>query len=215
VLTTVLLYGPLGKQFGRRFKLDVHSPKEVVDALSMRFPNFRQTILEMEDVDFGVKVGGNEISENRLAFPNLGKTITITPVARGSMDKGWINVIAGVVLIAGGIAFGSVLGPFAAPVEPADRQRHRDQDQAELSVRDHCEHGRERRVRPRVLRAGPLDWQLRRERRIRHSGHHTRLDIRRNHVQRRHRPGRPANLLQPGLRHSLMRCRIRKRNAGR
>lgn len=117
MLTTVLLYGSLGKRFGRRFKLNVHTPKEIVDALSIRFPNFRQAILEMEDVDFGVKVGKKQISGDRLAFPSYGKTVTITPVVRGSANsKGWIQVIAGVVLIAGGIIFSKFLGPFAPTV---------------------------------------------------------------------------------------------------
>lgn len=102
--TTILLYGSLGKRFGKKWILDVHTPKEIVDAISNKFPEFRSAILAMRDVDFGVTVGGNEIAADLWAFPNYGETITITPVVRGSDNsKGWIQVIAGVVLIAGSL----------------------------------------------------------------------------------------------------------------
>lgn len=113
MLTTVLLYGSLGKRFGREWKLAVHTPKEVIDAISVKFPNFRREILAMKDVDFGVTVGDQQIPGEKLLLPNRGKTITITPVVRGSDDsKGWIQIIAGVVLIAVGILTSEYGGSF-------------------------------------------------------------------------------------------------------
>lgn len=105
MLTTVLLYGALGAKFGREWKLAVHTPAEVIEAISCKFPNFKNEVLAMEDVDFGVTVGKEQIPGERLSFPSSGKTITITPVVRGSDDsKGWIQVIAGVVLVVAGLA---------------------------------------------------------------------------------------------------------------
>lgn len=111
MLTTVLLYGSLGKRFGKKWRLDVHTPKEIVDAISLRFPDFRRAIIEMRDVDFGVTVGGEQIASDFWTFPNDGAEVTITPVVRGSaISKGWINVIAGVVLIAGSFIIDAYTG---------------------------------------------------------------------------------------------------------
>lgn len=104
MMTTVLLYGPLGKRCGRRWRLDVETPAEVVRAISLKFPEFKSIILrDLHDYKFGVRVGGSEIGEELLNFKNNGRTITITPVLSGSGSKGFIQLIAGVALIAIGL----------------------------------------------------------------------------------------------------------------
>jgi predicted phage tail protein len=112
MVTTVLLYGSLGKRFGRNWRLDVNTPAQAVNAINHLRPGFADAILSMRDVDFGVKVGKKQIGAGLLQFPTGGKQITITPVVRGSGNsKGWIEVIAGVVLIAAGILLsGTPLG---------------------------------------------------------------------------------------------------------
>lgn len=116
MLTTVRLYGRLGKGFGKKWRLDVDTPAEAVRAINCLRPGFYDAILAMGDCDFGVTVGGEQIGEDFLTFPNQGKVISITPVVRGSGNsKGWIQVIAGAVLIIAGIALASTPLGVASP----------------------------------------------------------------------------------------------------
>lgn len=112
MLTTIVLYGRLGKGWGKKWRLDVETPAEAVNAINCLRPGFHDAILAMGDCDFGVTVGGEQISEDFLVFPNQGRTITITPVVRGSANsKGWIQIVAGAVLIIAGIVLaGTPLG---------------------------------------------------------------------------------------------------------
>lgn len=112
MVTEIHLFGSLGRRWGRKWKLDVHTPAEAVNAINHLRPGFADAILRMRDVDFGVKVGKRQIGAKMLTFPAGGKRITITPVARGSASsKGWIEVVAGVVLIAAGFVFPAI-APF-------------------------------------------------------------------------------------------------------
>jgi len=117
MLTDCYLYGALGKKFGHHWRLDVNSPAQLVRALSALRPDFIRTVLEMKDVDFGVKIGDQQMSEEELQFPSNGRSMSITPVLRGAgKDMAWIEIVAGVVLIAAGIVFFHALGTFAAPI---------------------------------------------------------------------------------------------------
>jgi predicted phage tail protein len=112
MLTDVHFYGALGKKYGRHYRLDVNSVAELVRAMEALKPGFYQTLLTMKNVDFGVKVGGGQIGKDRLAFPSGGKSISLTPVVRGSGgDAGWIEIVAGVALVAVGFFASAFLGP--------------------------------------------------------------------------------------------------------
>lgn len=104
-MTEVRLYGSLGKDFGREWRLRVKNPAEVIGAIDALRPGFRKAILDLRDFDFHVQVGERSIGEDRLAFPNRGRVVSITPILRGSDTKGIITLIAGIVLIAVGLYF--------------------------------------------------------------------------------------------------------------
>jgi predicted phage tail protein len=111
------LRGLLGVKYGAEWRLDVKSVAEAVHAINALKGGFFRTIAEMRDVDFGITVGERQISADALKFPNLGKTITITPVVCGSgKDLGWLEVVAGVALIAVGVVGAIYSQPWALQV---------------------------------------------------------------------------------------------------
>lgn len=105
MITAVLLYGELGKRFGKKWMLDIEKPSEVVSAISAKFPTFRRHVaVVMREYEFGVTVGAEQIQEAQLHFPHVGRTITITPILSGSAEgKSWLYLIGGVALTAIGI----------------------------------------------------------------------------------------------------------------
>jgi predicted phage tail protein len=118
MLTDCYLYGKLGKMYGHHWRLDVNSPAQFVRAMIALRPGFAQTVLTMKDVDFGVRVGERQVGEDALTWPANGKSISITPVLRGSGGKGFSigELILGVALIVVGFAAQAYLGPFATSV---------------------------------------------------------------------------------------------------
>lgn len=105
-LTHIYLYGELGTEFGHHWELAVYSPAEAVRALARLRPRFLQAIQRLDAVveGFEVVVGDKSIPEQLLEFPASGQTITITPIVQGTDNKGVIQIIAGVALLAVGIA---------------------------------------------------------------------------------------------------------------
>lgn len=142
MITTVLLHGELGKRFGRKHEFDLCCAKEAVEAMEMARPGFKQAIARMRKHVFRVRVGKKYIMEDRLLFPNNGKTIAITPILEGAASsKGIFQIIAGVVLIAAGFIVGPessfygalllggaslALGGVASLLSPAPPQTQQD-----------------------------------------------------------------------------------------
>lgn len=119
-LTRVRLYGPLGRRFGREHALAVNTPLEVREAMEANHPGFKDAVLKLTGYDFVVRVGRQMIGlkEYRQNAPLGGRTISFTPVARGSAgsSKGVIQAIAGVLIIAVTAIvsyFVPVLAPFS------------------------------------------------------------------------------------------------------
>jgi predicted phage tail protein len=102
MITAVYLNGALGAKWGRRWRLDVETPKEVIDAIDCARPGFRQAYLELTGYVFRVRVGKAAIrrgQEERLGMKHGGKSISITPVLEAHANtKGIIYTIVGVVL---------------------------------------------------------------------------------------------------------------------
>jgi predicted phage tail protein len=105
-LTDIYLHGALGEEFGRHWRLAVESPAEAVRALSVLRPGFLSAIHRLNAVVEGyrVQVGDYDIGESMLTFPSLGKRIEITPILQGTDTKGILQIVAGVALVAVGIA---------------------------------------------------------------------------------------------------------------
>lgn len=103
MITTINLYGTLGRRFGKQWRLDVRDPAEVIRAIDTLKPGFARAIIEL-DCAFRVCVGRKRIGEQLLQFPNNGKTISIAPVLKGAASgKAIGEVILGVVLVAVGV----------------------------------------------------------------------------------------------------------------
>lgn len=102
MITAVYLNGALGAKWGRRWRLDVETPKEVIDAIDCARPGFRQAYLELTGYVFRVRVGKAAIrrgQEERLGMKHGGKSISITPVLEAHANtKGIVTTILGVVL---------------------------------------------------------------------------------------------------------------------
>lgn len=103
---TVRLYGRLGAQFGRVFRLAVASPAEAVRALCVMVPGFERELLTAHDrgVAFGVFVGKRNIGVDELSMPGGVDDIRIAPVVSGA-KSGWAQIIIGVVIVAAATYF--------------------------------------------------------------------------------------------------------------
>jgi predicted phage tail protein len=103
-LKTILLYGQLGRQFGRVHRYDVRSPAEAVRAMCVTLKGFRAAI--NPNGAYRVLVGGHDgLCKERLAHPVSDKeSIRIVPVIAGA-GRGTGQVILGAVLIGIGLYF--------------------------------------------------------------------------------------------------------------
>lgn len=114
MLTTINLYGPLGKRFGKKWELDICHPAEAVRALDVLCPGFAQAIIELDTV-FRVRVGKRAIGEKLLTMPSNGKTISFTPLQKGAASgKAIGQVILGVVLVIVGVVLAAYGGATLA-----------------------------------------------------------------------------------------------------
>ncbi|MDO5650578.1 MAG: tail assembly protein [Moraxella sp.] len=110
-MKTIILHGILAKRFGRYFKLDVKTAKEATHAIACQIPAFKRFMLDSErmGLKFAVFVGkkrtqATNISERELDHITTTNTIHIMPRLIGSGGKvmGWLQVIAGVAMVAVG-----------------------------------------------------------------------------------------------------------------
>jgi len=103
-MLSVLLYGHLGKRFGRRHIYDVRSPAEAVRALCATIPGFRVYLAEHSAPGYRVLVGKDPRDLDTLALP-AGEAIKIVPVTAGA-GSGMGNIILGAALITFGVMTG-------------------------------------------------------------------------------------------------------------
>ncbi len=103
MLTTIVLGGPLGKKFGRIYRMDLNapSPGEAVRALSAVVKGFRAYLVENDKLGFHVFVGKQDIGAGDLRTPT-SRQITIMPALVGGAKQDIFQIILGGVLIAAG-----------------------------------------------------------------------------------------------------------------
>jgi predicted phage tail protein len=94
----VLLYGHLGKRFGRRHEYDVRNPAEAVRALSATLDGFRAYLIEHSRPGYRVLVGKEPRTLETIAHP-ADEAIKIVPVTAGA-GRGIGSIILGVALMA-------------------------------------------------------------------------------------------------------------------
>lgn len=103
MLTTVKLYGHLGKKFGREFRFDVRSPAEAVAALKATVPGFTEHLIEFSAPGYHVFTGRENVGIKEIAHPT-NQPIKIVPVVAGA-KQGVLQTILGAVLVVVGVWF--------------------------------------------------------------------------------------------------------------
>lgn len=122
-MKTIELHGILAKKFGRFFKLDVQSAKEACHAIACQIPAFKQFMADSEQLGYRFAVFNGKkqnkrtnIGEYQLSDTTTAHHIHIVPKVIGSGGKamGWLQIVAGVALIATGVGAGFGAAGFAA-----------------------------------------------------------------------------------------------------
>ena len=97
MLVPVILGGFLAKRFGKRFDLDVSSPREAVRALCVQLKGFERALLDHQ-AGFRVWADKDRLDEANLARCTGQCAIHIVPVVAGA-KSGWGEIILGAALI--------------------------------------------------------------------------------------------------------------------
>lgn len=97
-MKTVMLYGFLGRQFGRVHRYDVRTPAEAVRALSVTLEGFRKALVD--GGSYRVLIGGkSDICRDQMCDPVSGsETIRVIPVVAGA-GRGVGQIILGAAII--------------------------------------------------------------------------------------------------------------------
>ena len=113
-MTTVYLYGALGRKFGSRWTLDVKSPAEAVRAIMANRPDFRTYMIQHSTPGYHVLIGNDAIGgAERLHDPSGRHCIKIIPAIAGA-GGGTLQIIIGVILVVAVVlSFQYELLPFA------------------------------------------------------------------------------------------------------
>lgn len=98
-MKTILLYGFLGREFGRVHHYEVQSPAEAIRAMCVTLKGFRKAL--SDGGAYRLLVGGADaLSKDRVGHPVSDReSIRIVPVVAGA-GKGIGQILLGVVLIA-------------------------------------------------------------------------------------------------------------------
>ncbi len=112
-MTKVILHGILAKEFNKNFDLAIARPKEVFDAISCVYANFRNRVVELHNqgIHFVLLIDGKKITNiEEMSVPLKDQVINIVPLICGH------GIVAGVVgaiaTVAGSI--GSALAGIGA-----------------------------------------------------------------------------------------------------
>jgi predicted phage tail protein len=101
-IRVIRLYGVLGARFGRVHRLVVNSAAEAVRALSVQLPGFEEFFYTARDrgLVFAVFHGRRNIGQEELGHPPGRAEIRIAPIIEGSKNRGGLQTIIGVAIIA-------------------------------------------------------------------------------------------------------------------
>ena len=108
-MRTIKLGGVLGKKFGKKYTLDVHSFRDAMAALCMMKPGFEKYLRTAEErgLVFAVFVDERNLGEQELDLVGSDNgDIRIQPIVQGSKQAGMFQTLLGVVLIVAGLFSG-------------------------------------------------------------------------------------------------------------
>lgn len=110
MLTTIKLYGHLGRRFGKIHRMVAKNPAQAVRILSANYPDFRAHLLENSLPGYHIRMDDQAISEDELHVSRTQpKVIKFIPIVAGSKSP-WATVIIGAALIALTISTGGAGG---------------------------------------------------------------------------------------------------------
>jgi predicted phage tail protein len=115
-MKTIMLYGELGKKFGKVHRMDVRTPAEAIRALSANFKDFEKYMVTAESRGIGFKLrnGNYELEKvDQIAEP-ASKVIKIIPVTLGGNAES--RILIGAVLIAAAIVIDGFSFGAAHPI---------------------------------------------------------------------------------------------------
>lgn len=117
-LTTVLLYGHLGRKYGQRWVFDIGSPAEAVRALRANCKGFEEAVIGYKP-GYHVFVGKENIGKEDLIAPSGKEVIKIVPVVAGAGFGDFFKIIVGIALIYFTWGAAASLAPGATPTMAA------------------------------------------------------------------------------------------------
>lgn len=100
-MMTIMLYGDLGKKFGKVHKYNVSSPREAISALCATKYGFKQALIDGGSYKV-LRAGKDPVALKNIADPQSQKeSLRIVPVISGSGGDGTelLTIIAGAALI--------------------------------------------------------------------------------------------------------------------
>lgn len=120
MLTTVILGGPLGKKYGRRFEFMLHRPIDAIKALHCNFPDFVETMQGYADKGMEFRItdlsnGRRDLSLDESTTLNRPKVLRLAPVVAGASEQtAKANTQLGIAVVLA-IAAIALSGGAAAP----------------------------------------------------------------------------------------------------
>ena len=103
-MMTVILYGHLARQFGKRHQFAIRTPAEAVRALSANFKDFRQAVIQDGQAAYHVRVGQDDRADaESLHMPASEREVIKIIPAIGGSGNGLGKVLLGAALI--GLSF--------------------------------------------------------------------------------------------------------------
>lgn len=141
-MKVIHLHGVLADKFGEFFRLDIQSAREATHAIASQLPEFKMFMLNAEQngMRFAVFADEKNIGENDLDNMTAASVIHIVPKIMGAGGDafGWLQVIAGAVLVGVGVftanpylvsaGAGLMIGGAASLLMPTPELGNQDED---------------------------------------------------------------------------------------
>ena len=142
-MKTIHLHGVLADKFGEFFRLDIQSAREATHAIASQLPKFKMFMLraEQEGMRFAVFADEKNLGENDIDNMTAASVIHIVPkiMGAGGDTFGWLQVIAGAVLVGVGVfvpgmqwaigaGVGLLIGGAASLLMPTPELGQQDED---------------------------------------------------------------------------------------
>ena len=146
-MKTIHLHGVLADKFGEFFRLDIQSAREATHAIASQLPEFKMFMLRAEQDGMRFAVFADEVNErgnlgeSELDNMTAASVIHVVPKVMGSGGDafGWLQVVAGAVLVGVGVfvpgmqwaigaGVGLMIGGAASLLMPTPELGQQDED---------------------------------------------------------------------------------------